>query len=244
MRRYAGKILLALRDGLASDWPSLCDAMDVRPRLDSQSLPVLRELRDLHEVGVVKLEQPGAGDYSPPAGVISLSPAWTALQAALGLSLSTLARLHEDDVVVATPLFGHPPSVRATDVFVIMPFSSELEPVYRDHIRPVVQKLGRTVGRADDLFTSHAVMSDIWGSLLHCKVVVADCTGRNPNVFYELGIAHTLGVPVVLVTQSEADVPADIRHMRYIPYHYTPPGMRAFETALTKTLTGIFRRPP
>ena len=53
-----------------------------------------------------------------------------------------------------------------------------------------------------------------------CKssVVVCDLTGKNANVFYEAGIAHSLGKDVILITQSADDVPFDLRHLRYIPY--------------------------
>ncbi|WP_217989549.1 hypothetical protein [Sphingomonas lenta] len=50
------------------------------------------------------------------------------------------------------------------------------------------------------------------------RVVICDCTGRNPNVFYEAGIAHTLGREVILITQNGQDIPFDLRHLRYIPY--------------------------
>ena len=61
------------------------------------------------------------------------------------------------------------------------------------------------------------------------RAVIADCTTRNPNVFYEIGMAQTVGKPVLLITQDESDVPFDLRHLRYIKYAYTPPGMAAFE---------------
>jgi hypothetical protein len=41
-------------------------------------------------------------------------------------------------------------------------------------------------------------MWDVWNSIYSSSIIIADCTGRNPNVFYELGIAHTLGKPVIL----------------------------------------------
>jgi len=50
------------------------------------------------------------------------------------------------------------------------------------------------------------------------RVVICDCTGRNPNVFYEIGIAHTLGREVILITQIDADIPFDLRHLRYVTY--------------------------
>jgi hypothetical protein len=62
--------------------------------------------------------------------------------------------------------------------------------------------------------------------------VVCDCTARNPNVFYEAGIAHTLGREVILITQSEHDIPFDLRHLRYIRYLNNVEG----RTALTQAL--------
>ncbi len=68
------------------------------------------------------------------------------------------------------------------------------------------------------------------------RAIVAGCTGRNPNIFYEIGIAHTVGVPVVLFTKASDDVPFDVMHLRRIDYDYTPRGTRAFEAALEETL--------
>jgi hypothetical protein len=52
-------------------------------------------------------------------------------------------------------------------------------------------------------------------------------------------MAHTVGKPVILITQNEDDVPFDLRHIRYITYEYTPSGMTAFESALAKTLQNL-----
>lgn len=67
-------------------------------------------------------------------------------------------------------------------------------------------------------------------------VVIADCTGRNANVFYELGLAHPLGKPVILLTQSEKDVPTDVIHIRYITYAPTVRGFAKLESNLRRTL--------
>jgi hypothetical protein len=79
-------------------------------------------------------------------------------------------------------------------------------------------------------------MQDIWNAIAASKIIIADCTGKNPNVFYEIGIAHTLGRPVILITQNPEDVPFDVRHFRYIRYELTPRGMKAFEKTLEATL--------
>jgi hypothetical protein len=139
--------------------------------------------------------------------------------------------------MIVNPYFGLPatPST-SSDVFVLMPFSNELKPVYEDHIKKVVQKLNLKVARADDFFTADSIMSDIWNAICDTRLVIADCTGRNPNVFYEIGLAHTIGKRVVLITKDKDDIPFDIRHLRYIEYEYTPRGIKELEDRLTKTI--------
>ncbi len=83
-----------------------------------------------------------------------------------------------------------------------------------------------TVARADDFYTNQAVMQDVWSAIVNAKMVIGDCSGRNPNVFYEIGISHTLGRPTVLISQSVDDIPFDVRYVRSIVYQYTPPGMK------------------
>jgi hypothetical protein len=55
-------------------------------------------------------------------------------------------------------------------------------------------------------------------------------------VFYEIGLAHAIGKETILILRSLADVPFDLRHLRFIVYKYTPPGMKAFETALVNAV--------
>ena len=87
-------------------------------------------------------------------------------------------------------------------------------------------------------------MSDVWEAMNSARVIVADCTGRNPNVFYEIGVAHTLGRTVILITQNDSDVPFDLQAIRYIQYEYTPRGMTLFEKALAQTLKAELKAAP
>lgn len=72
--------------------------------------------------------------------------------------------------------------------------------------------------RADDIWKYDAIIQDVVSLINRSRIIVCDCTGRNANVFYEAGIAHTLGRDVILITQSEADIPFDLRHLRYVVY--------------------------
>lgn len=137
------------------------------------------------------------------------------------------------------PVFGIPRAnlkKEWADVFMIMPFREELNPIYTDHIRKVADEIGVTCERGDDFFSSQAIIDEIWAAIYFSKVCIADCTGRNPNVFYELGMAHAIGKTVIPIAQSIDDIPFDIRHRRSIIYEYTPRGMSTFEDLLKKTL--------
>jgi nucleoside 2-deoxyribosyltransferase len=66
-------------------------------------------------------------------------------------------------------------------------------------------------------------MDQIWSGINSARVLVAELTTRNPNVFYELGLAHALRKPVVLVAGAEEDVPFDLKHIRVIYYEMSDP---------------------
>jgi CHAT domain len=139
--------------------------------------------------------------------------------------------------MIVKPLFGLPKvPPKSTDLFVLMPFQEDLKPVYEDHITKVATGLQLTVARADDFFTTQTIINEIWDAICSARIVIADCTDRNPNVFYEIGLAHAIGKPVILIAQDNNDVPFDLKHLRYIHYDYTPRGMRLFEDHLTKTI--------
>ena len=125
--------------------------------------------------------------------------------------------------------------------FTLMPFEAELKAVYDDHIRPVVESKGLSCVRADEIVSTGVITRDIWEKINRARFLIADLTGKNPNVFYELGIAHTLGKEVILITQIMEDVPFDLKPLRCIVYEYTPRGMKEMENKLQGTIDEIMR---
>ena len=125
--------------------------------------------------------------------------------------------------------------------FVIMPFTEKnnLKTIYLDHTKKIIESFGLDCKRADDMFKHDMIMEDIWENICVARFIVSDLTDKNPNVFYELGMAHTLGKRVVLITQKDEDVPFDLHHLRYIKYEFTPPGMKKFEDDLIKKINSI-----
>ena len=110
-------------------------------------------------------------------------------------------------------------------VSVMMPFDDRFDPVI-DALRGVVESVDYQCLRADDIWIEDAIIQDIVSLIQRSRIVICDCTGRNPNVFYEAGIAHTLGKDVILITQSEHDIPFDLRHLRYVEYLNNGEGLR------------------
>lgn len=125
--------------------------------------------------------------------------------------------------------------------FIVMPFGdAALQVVYEDFVRPVIEGDCQLVcERGDDVFGSNAIMDDIRTSIDNSDIIVADLTGKNPNVFYEVGIAHTIGKPVLLMAQSIDDVPFDLRHRRVLLYEYSPRGCKKLEGNLRQNVSAM-----
>ena len=227
---------LRIRRSLATPFGILKRVRDgeikrVPPRGPYSEPPDGDRIRNILE-GLVAEKVVEVGD----AGGLSLDPRIPGLFRALGVRLTDLQH-YDADAVICRPRFEE--SRRAGDypkVFVVMPFKQDLRAVFDDHIKVAVERAGLTCARADDLFGAESIIREIWSFIRHARVVIADCTGRNPNVFYEIGIAHTIGLPVILITQNLDDVPFDLRHERVIVYAYTPPGVKALEHALGEAL--------
>lgn len=116
-------------------------------------------------------------------------------------------------------------------VSVMMPFKAEFNAVYSS-LQTASSSIDLRCVRADDFWEHHAVIQDIVNLIARARVVICDCSGRNPNVFYEVGIAHTLGKEVILITQSENDVPFDLRHLRYVRYLNNNEGLTKLSEAV------------
>lgn len=125
---------------------------------------------------------------------------------------------------------------RENHIFYLCPFSERFNSIYVDHIRSLVQGSGFTIERADEIFGTQPIIDDIWESINLAEIIIADVTGRNPKVMYEIGMAHTVGKPVIILTQTIDDVPFDLKHHRCVVYSYTPGGCAELEAKVSGTL--------
>jgi hypothetical protein len=245
--RNPAAILLTFRDGRATDMETLFAWFGVP--LPSKTAPIrtnLANVRDhlkwtvkkLIDAGLLHADDLADGELTHTK--ISVTELLPKFQTALDLSLTSLATVDPSRSMTVEPQFGRPDAlIENLHVFVLMPFKAEMLPVYEDYIKPVCASMKLSVRRADDFFTADAVVTDIWKAVVSARLIVADCTDRNPNVFYEIGLAHAIGKPTILLTQKSEDVPFDLRHLRYIAYQLTPHGMREFEEAFKETIVNV-----
>jgi chaperonin GroEL len=110
------------------------------------------------------------------------------------------------------------PKIDPQRCFVLLPLRSPFLGYFDKIIKPACADEGLLAVKADDVYGTRAVIRDIWDQIWAARIVVAIVTDQNPNVNYELGICHTLGVPTILVTERAEDVPFDYRHRRYVAY--------------------------
>ncbi|MFX0098068.1 MAG: hypothetical protein ACFFCS_00695 [Candidatus Hodarchaeota archaeon] len=137
--------------------------------------------------------------------------------------------LEDEDYLMedySIPYFRDEYEIEEGFVFMLMPFDLKLTQVYNDYIKQPLEEMGLKVERADDIYTPSHIMADIWMQINKAEIVIAELTGRNPNVFYELGIAHSLRKYTILITQDLEDVPFDLTSLRIIDYKYEPDGFK------------------
>jgi hypothetical protein len=116
-----------------------------------------------------------------------------------------------------------PPAEGQESCFTIMPFGGWFDSYYETVYVPAIEAAGLVPCRADDLYRPSTIIHDIWAYTQNAKLVLADLSGKNANVFYELGLAHALAKPAILVTESIEDVPFDLRALRVLEYNKNEP---------------------
>jgi len=125
----------------------------------------------------------------------------------------------------------------------MMPFEARFDGVHAA-IRDAAAQVGLTCGRADNIWEHSVVIQDIFALIYRSTIVVCDFTGKNPNVFYEAGIAHVLGRHVVPITQQPDDIPFDLRHHRYSTYHANGEGLAVLTGTLAERFATLTGQPP
>lgn len=234
-----GERILALRERTAanfdaSNWEEVglltgCDdIIDKHPRLlrslswgdedyAGNVLNVLKAIYGRDPKALTVFERYVEGKYPGETQYISAKP--SSRKVTFSPNVFTLPDAPQDENLVA----------------LMMPFRSEFAPVHQA-VKDACRKNGLTCMRADDMWEESTIIQDIFNLIFRAKVVVVDFTGKNPNVMYETGIAHTLGKHVIPISQSLDDVPFDMVHHRVLKYLPNAEGYAALHASLTKKL--------
>lgn len=125
--------------------------------------------------------------------------------------------------------------------FVVSPIGEEGSNIRKhadmvmDHIlTPVLTKLDYEVIRADKISGSQSISKNIISNIVDADLIIADLTGHNPNVFYELAVSHTLAKPTIQLMQKGDKIPFDLSHQRTIVYELSLDGAAKAITDLDK----------
>ncbi len=125
-------------------------------------------------------------------------------------------------------------------VFVVMQFTQEYNDLYNQVIIPVIEKYNFKCVRADDIYTATPILSDIINEIKSASIIIADITPDNPNVFYELGFAHALNKPTIVLSEKKREkLPFDVSGLRTIFYDNTIAGKTKVEQNLEKFIEKI-----
>lgn len=105
-----------------------------------------------------------------------------------------------------------------TFVFVLMPFHGDFDDIYHLGIKAACEQVGVYCERADEQLELGNIMERVYNNIAKSDIIIADMTGRNANVFYEVGYAHALNKQVILLTHNSSDIPFDLNQYPHIVY--------------------------
>lgn len=126
--------------------------------------------------------------------------------------------------------------------FVVMQFAEPYDTFYREVIQNQAKEAGFDVVRIDEKAGPGVIFQDIQREIEQAEIVIAEITPANPNVFYELGYAHALGKPTILLAQRDSELPFDFRSFRVVFYNDTIGGKTEVERSLRRHLEAIAGR--
>jgi hypothetical protein len=148
-------------------------------------------------------------------------------------------KLEEASIKIAPQVFTLPTKkINKNLVSVMMPLTKDFQDVY-DTIKQSCKDANMDCQRADDIWKNSVIIQDIFELIFASGIVIADFSKRNPNVFYEIGIAHTLGKHVIPIAQSIEDVPFDLHHHRVLLYHDNSEGRNELRKTLSSRIITI-----
>ena len=126
--------------------------------------------------------------------------------------------------------------------FVIMPFNEKYRALYENFIKKLLNDAGLETKRADEIFGNRPIIQDILENIQKSRLIVAFVTEMNPNVLYEIGVAHTLNKDVIILTADVNKLPFDIKHLRCIQYEDSLLGSEKLRKEFKETVDQVLSK--
>lgn len=129
--------------------------------------------------------------------------------------------------------------------FIVMEFGTPFDEIYIDVISEICSEFDIDALRADDTYGPGLIIADVIRDIVEADFIVAEVTPKNPNVYYEIGYAHAINKPTILLADKNLDrLPFDIAGFRTLFYENTISGKRKFEDGLRKHIAAILQKSP
>jgi hypothetical protein len=145
-------------------------------------------------------------------------------------------RIHISPVVFRIPDQNPDPKLAC----VMMPFAKEYNPVH-EALKAACEDAGVRLERVDSIWTEDVIIDEIFSLLYRSTYVICDFSGQSSNVFYEAGIAHTLGRTVIPIVQKPEHIPFDLRHRKYQHYTNDKEGLAELRTTVAGRLKTLIK---
>jgi hypothetical protein len=127
--------------------------------------------------------------------------------------------------------------------FVVMQFTRPYNELYSEVVRPICDEFQITSLRADESYGPGLIIADVAKQITEARLVVAEITPANPNVYYEVGYAHALNKPTILIAEMGTQLPFDVSPFRVLFYENSIDGKRRVEDGLRKHLRALEMAP-
>ena len=103
-------------------------------------------------------------------------------------------------------------------IFVLQPFSREFTDIYESIVVPAAFSAGVEVFRVDQITGAGSIVEEIYNAIEQTELLICDISNSHPNVMYELGFAHALMKPVIMISQEPENAPFDVKGTRILYY--------------------------
>lgn len=123
--------------------------------------------------------------------------------------------------------------------FIVMQFSEPYNELYQEVIHRICEEFKIDAIRVDEVYGPGIIVADIVKQIVESKIIIAEITPANPNVYYEIGYAHALDKPTILIADRKTELPFDVSPFRVLFYENTIAGKKRIEDGLRRHLESI-----